>query len=465
MTGKASLTLCDADSGRVIKRLEESNMVTNAIRNIMDIPFSSLLCSGVSSSLLSGMLPIRKNILGGIMLLGNTLEEDADKIMLPSDFVPVATAGDSYAGSSTMRGSLNENESYATDNGYHFTWDFATDKANGEIKSIALTSRAFGNSGFDPSVFADGSSYFGIASSFASGGSRPNVISIGSYSGGDTTNPATTTNCCVGSFEKNTYLFIMPYANDKSKITLYKYKAVDIDNVLLNDTVPSPPTRIQSVDIELPFTLYSVWVASSRIFYDPDKKLLYLFSGSVDNYDENKTRIGSLVKYIAIDPINLTVEESGSVPMTYTPAIGGAAIYKDKFYVHAHYRIDIMTLSGELIKSIPSSLSESAPNYAYYGYNFYLCDGTLMVRNQNSSIYSGEIVQYPDNESTPCIKGISGYGLHDVNLKLPYMLCGSGMGNPSLHLWSNYLATINNLSEPITKTNSQTLKISYDITN
>ncbi len=30
---------------------------------------------------------------------------------------------------------------------------------------------------------------------------------------------------------------------------------------------------------------------------------------------------------------------------------------------------------------------------------------------------------------------------------------------------SNYLATINNLAQPLTKTNAHTLKISYDIIN
>ena len=37
--------------------------------------------------------------------------------------------------------------------------------------------------------------------------------------------------------------------------------------------------------------------------------------------------------------------------------------------------------------------------------------------------------------------------------------------NPYLVLAGNYLATINNLSEPIEKTSEHTLKITYDITN
>ena len=52
------------------------------------------------------------------------LEESKDNRMLREDCVPVGTAGDAYSGSNVMRGSLNINESYETENGYHFTWDF-----------------------------------------------------------------------------------------------------------------------------------------------------------------------------------------------------------------------------------------------------------------------------------------------------------------------------------------------------
>jgi hypothetical protein len=37
------------------------------------------------------------------------------------------------------RGSLNTTESGAVENGYKFVWDFATDKANASINSLALT--------------------------------------------------------------------------------------------------------------------------------------------------------------------------------------------------------------------------------------------------------------------------------------------------------------------------------------
>ncbi|MCD7958628.1 MAG: hypothetical protein LUF89_03710 [Ruminococcus sp.] len=40
----------------------------------------------------------------------------------------------------------------------------------------------------------------------------------------------------------------------------------------------------------------------------------------------------------------------------------------------------------------------------------------------------------------------------------------SGCCTGTFVVWSNYLATINNLSDTLTKTNSQTMKITYTIT-
>ena len=140
MEGKATLTLTDAKSGRVVKKVTEHNLVTDAVKRILNPPVYAMLYSFNFPNFINNVMPASK-LFSGIMLLGNTLSESRENVMLSGDYIPVATAGGEYAGANVRRGTLNTNESYATANGYHFTWDFGTDKANGVIKSVALTSQ------------------------------------------------------------------------------------------------------------------------------------------------------------------------------------------------------------------------------------------------------------------------------------------------------------------------------------
>ena len=77
MKGKATLTLSEAATGKVVQRVEESNMVTNAISRLFNPPQEALIDTNWLEQM-AAMLPMWKNILGGIILLGNTLEESKD---------------------------------------------------------------------------------------------------------------------------------------------------------------------------------------------------------------------------------------------------------------------------------------------------------------------------------------------------------------------------------------------------
>ena len=56
---------------------------------------------------------------------------------------------------------------------------------------------------------------------------------------------------------------------------------------------------------------------------------------------------------------------------------------------------------------------------------------------------------------------------YSTDIHYPYSLntLYNTAGKASIALNTSYLATINNLSEPIEKTDSYTLKVSYDIIN
>ncbi len=150
MQGKAKIQLFDADTGRQVYEAEEKNLVTDAIKNIMSVPPAYMMMGLPTAQFYGGISPVATALYGGIMLYGQTLTESKSNVMPDMVNPPplVGHAGGNYSGTNVLRGNYNENESGQIEGGWRHVWDFATDKANGTIRCLALTSKHGGNSGF-----------------------------------------------------------------------------------------------------------------------------------------------------------------------------------------------------------------------------------------------------------------------------------------------------------------------------
>ena len=84
MEGKATLTLTDAKSGRVVKKVTEHNLVTDAVKRILNPPVYAMLYSFNFPNFINNVMPASK-LFSGIMLLGNTLSESRENVMLSGD--------------------------------------------------------------------------------------------------------------------------------------------------------------------------------------------------------------------------------------------------------------------------------------------------------------------------------------------------------------------------------------------
>ena len=79
-----------------------------------------------------------------------------------SDNLPVAYASNNVNSSAnTARGSMNQTESKALENGYKFVWEFTPSQGNGTIAAVALTSAQGGLNGFG-SLVGDASTFLQI---------------------------------------------------------------------------------------------------------------------------------------------------------------------------------------------------------------------------------------------------------------------------------------------------------------
>lgn len=152
LKGEMTIELTDTATGEVETVVEE-NMITNAVNHILGLnPMGIFYNVGNPLGPLDwdvGMLPICPNMIGGILLFSKPLEESADNIYVKTDNLPVAYASNNVNSSANVaRGSMNQTESKALENGYRFVWEFTPSQGNGSIAAVALTSARGGLNGF-----------------------------------------------------------------------------------------------------------------------------------------------------------------------------------------------------------------------------------------------------------------------------------------------------------------------------
>lgn len=442
MKGKATIILSDAKTGKVIQQVEEHNLFTNAMRNIFNPPHSALVHSFNYSTLFAAGLPMWKYLLGGVVLLGNTEAEIADNIMLGKDIVPVATAGTEYAGACTMRGTLNTNESYPTENGYHFTWDFGTDKANGTIKCVCLTHRMFGNSGFGANDQVNSAFMLMAPNALGSTYCDPTTMLVengyGQY---------------VGTFEDGLHVYM--YINSNGDIELRRYKGFDTSAVKINDTV-----GLSAISLPLSITTVPTQVkhlSEGYFFVNTDTKTLYLFSA---DYSADASIGTTTITYVAVDIAKGTSAAHTVTLDRYINYTCTGAVFGGHLYMASSDGLYEFTENGTFVRKHDVSTTLLM--------QLAMIDGVLLARMHTG--YT-KCIGWTDNEF------VTGQGDYITagSFPRPYVpiasryindMNGNSPGNTlKLVVGTWYKATINNLSSPIEKTSEHALKIVYDITN
>lgn len=82
LKGKSVIELTDVHTGKK-EHYEDTNLVTEAAMDVLNCNLKGMLYNNTTFNGTSGddwMLPLKKNIMGGILLYQNALEERADNI-------------------------------------------------------------------------------------------------------------------------------------------------------------------------------------------------------------------------------------------------------------------------------------------------------------------------------------------------------------------------------------------------
>lgn len=432
LKGNTKIQLFDAVSGDEVQCIEKHNMITNAVNKLVSPPLDYLLMNSSISyyTCLNDCMPLSENGLAGILLWEDTIEENADIVMPDFNNKIIGHAGSAYSGTDPYRGNFNTNESGDIINGKRFVWDFGTDKANGTISAVSLTSLAGGNCSIGGTI--DNLDCFSYFSDF---------FSLPGYR-------------CTAEIAPNLFVY---YSLSGSTLTLM-YQQLEKSTELHYKHTPTSSSLIKTVTVNLPFS-----PNSEKIFTDENGLMhfiQYTSSTRTLQYCTINVETGAIV-----DNQSVTI---GSLPDTFKTTWEPTAVYGGYIYGGGEsnnsdsyrYSCVVHALDGSFIKAD----TETTFNSLSYSFDTSgVVNGALLLRNDI-------LIKGLNFIKGKWFLGNARYGMKIVytyrNI-YPYVLGARHSSNYDyvyLIKFNPYIGSINNLTTPVVKTNAQTMKITYEVT-
>ena len=469
LKGRSTIQLFDAATGKKVLEQSDTNMVTNAldiIANMKDkmgmfrwwikrcVTSSYDLAERLTVSPFVQMLPLYKRALGGILLWDANIPEDPS-IMLPPDGVyELGHAGGPYGGADIFRGSYNENESGEISGGWRHVWDFDTDKANGTIKCLSLTSWHGGNVGyhgcFEDDIYPlynfcylhSDSRFEGAYTSelrLQWSGDEPGTLiylkmmengSLRQYKRYKTTlfyadlpDPNNISIMSEGLKWKEKVMLPVTLTNNYSSVYVYRNQIHELAllsvNRLQHKVFSMEGKEISTKVIELPFSFLNSYCYYPAVYRDGYYYCVPRSVQDVIKLDENGQELAR---------IPLLENQSDELRGVMINEYNNEITFTVKYWTN---------LESETVPAVLNSRDEIAMRG----------NKTKIAVTCNTSIETGA---YPQFFKTDDQQG-------------PFVYFAEMCGSITPLINSAYLATINNLQLPITKTSAQTMKITYEI--
>ncbi len=465
LKGRSVIELRDVHTGQV-EKYEDENLVTEAVRDVLNCNIKGMLYNNPGVDSIHGedwMLPLKKNLMGGILLYQNELEEKEDNIYAPLSNPLIGYASDDANNTEdACRGSRNLTESKEVDGGYRFVWDFATSQANGTISSICLTSTPAGK----------GAKYAGNY-----------MLRLGYWSVNEQNNGSQE---CMRDNKRvyvgEGYRLEMTTYSNSTLATLRKYKDDYIHALLVNRPLawmacePEEETVIDTghypryryyIGGSLDGTIESEYTSSdvrNYLYHAADGKWYGIVR--CDNRKYSHSSGGK--DYYAVDGYEWYMDTIDGDQCTSQKIVTPSGI--TEFYGIGMSGKWIMCYTGDKVYRIDTTNVadiELVPDVTYKESKAwtYIVDDDIVINGWY--FLDGEPKLYvrdtPDMGVTWGRGQMARYKTYAIRESITY-------GNPvyylyrELYLYTPYLATINNLGTPVVKTADKTMKITYTIT-
>lgn len=482
--GKTVFELTDVNTGEV-ERYEDCNMITNGLQEFLDpcgswgiYPFAKDSVRDTS---------VRNTLTGGILLFDGTLDEDVTNTYANASLKMVGNGalGISNATSVTELGTYNSVESgVQADGSIKYVYDFLTSQANGTIQSVCLTSKVGGYMGYgnesakrvydaELQNMDYQNNIYKYTNFLKLAGSL--YVTCMMYAVYNEDAVYAVDPSCISSSTSSGEL----HWTNTGKIRINKYR-LGVSSVGLTDYA-YVNSLIGSYDVAIPQDILNYMSNGSGSYYinyvtpvaDGNKREIFIiFSKNTDSCaNGNFFWIMKIDKDMQVTPYKITNNTGYNI---YKTAMQSSydkcnyyAIDNDYFWcwlqkngsynlVGIKYADSTQIIETDVYTSSNLILTKTYDNMLEYG-EVYVSSGVYRNRDVFNTVRKKALT----------VNGRLGnniiYKVLFADKKGLYLCCG---GSDYFYLIKDprYLATINNLSEPVVKTASKTMKITYILT-
>lgn len=503
LKGTTEIELRNAKTGKLEEYIKEQNLVTNAVSKLAKFGLNHSYATGESytQGMASNIYDEHLNLFSGLVLFDSQITESADNIWLPAGVKPVGYGNQSvYSDDYQMMGDYSSGSSeYIAGESIKRVWIFKPKHANATISCVCLTSLNAGYYGFGGGGESDD-----VLSTLGSSGTQGTfAISAGTIitqteygvskltnSGDDRTYANIPMNSGVGDFaidSDNDVKYQFRVMSNKLQIITHKMTPDYFD--VFNGVQVNQVATVEEYAGTFSGGSWVTW------FYNTDEKILYFWITNSTSQYATGTQI-AIHKFDVVNKVLTTdwkiFTNNSGIPCSSCLAVTNTAVYYTGKDDYRNGRIRKYTFSNAtttvLSTLIVSTLTERKP----YILNGIIEFGFLSLYTDTTHVYSrGAIVDTSDDSVrfSPNYFSLSSagtsygngypnfvppydvsqpiFGMHvqagaKVNNIMSMELSTASMGGNCIML-PNYLATINNLSSPVTKTETQTMTISYTL--
>ena len=486
--GRTIFELTDVNTGKV-ERYEDCNMITNGLQEFLDPCGSWGIYPFAKDSV--RYTSVRNTLTGGILLFDGTLDEDVTNTYANASLKMVGNGalGISNGTSVTELGSYNSTESgVQADGSIKYVYDFLTSQANGTIQSVCLTSKVGGYMGYGnesakrvyDAELTD-VEYQDRVSKYT------NFLKL--------ENQFYTTCIMYAVYNEDAVYVVDPNSiqvkgsstvlgelhwTKTGKIRINKYR-LGVSSVGLTDNA-YVNSLIGSYDVVIPQDILNYMSAGSGSYYvnyvapvaDANKREIFIIFGKNTNSCANGNFfwIMKIDKDMQVTSYKITNNTGYDIYATTmnssTENYNDYAIDNDYFWcwlrkndsynlVGIKYADSTQIIETDVYTSSNLEITKTYDNMLEYG-EVYVSNSV----NRNRDVFNTV------RKKTLTVNGRLAYDTRYKVLfadrKGLYLYCAGSSNSFSLVKDPRYLATINNLSEPVVKTASKTMKITYILT-
>lgn len=492
--GNTKIELTNVRTGKV-ETYEKHNMLTDALTKIFTLNPNGDIHP-------SSLMPVIGRVLGGIALFPSTLQASANNDILFDDFTAYAQCN-ANGTEDTKRGSWNFTESGPIvgangADGYKMVWDFTTSQGNGTYNAIGLVNPYIDKNrvNFPPTVCFGQTD--GYSNWYVSQTTQPELFNVMAD---------------MNAYDAETGMMYRLQYNSATSIRLYKARR-HMDKVLLGEApiygttsphVGNPPAVVPGVSaLQYDYDYRDITLSTSippgihSVHFRKESGTPYLYIFSIKSGSSGANNF--IMTKINCDDYSATQSTLTYSGATFFAGTNDPRFYSELFpffgnylYVpqkdsgsstawNAYYKANITDTSDITSIAMPDEIkNDTNLRSCFYSLSPSSAGGYSSVKNGHSfwtkvlkhsdSTYTKTLMMIDDVMIPTNIRPLNQYPISAptsvINLNDTWIMelyNDRGSLQIGYSLFNYYLASINNLASPITKTSEQLMKITYTLT-